>query len=178
MCLTNSCLVFWSTQYVQTTFTHGHLSCFHCLAILKNSTMCSHAWLLCMYLVSVPLSMLVYMITLCLKLFFVCFLATPCNLWNLSSLTRDWTQAFSSESTWSPNHCTTWKFPKFKFLRNFQTRFSKALYHLILPLIVYKGSNFPTSVSNFLLAFAIICHILLTFSWVQIESLWVWLAFP
>ena len=114
------------------------------------------------------------------KTFFVCFLATPCNLWNLSSLTRNWTQAFSSESTWSPNHCTTWKSPKFKFLRNFQTRFSKVLYHLILPLTVYKSSNFPTSVSNFLLAFAIICHILLLlpFSWGQIESLWVWLAFP
>ena len=35
----------------------------------------------------------------CLFFKFVCFLAAPCHLWDLSSPTRDWTWALGSEST-------------------------------------------------------------------------------
>ena len=49
-------------------------------------------------------------ITLSFFLFFVFFLATPCSLWDLSSPTRDWTQAMEVKVP-SPNHWTVREFP-------------------------------------------------------------------
>ena len=41
-----------------------------------------------------------------LKVFFFFFLVVPCGLWDLSPLTRDWTQA-TEVKAWNPNHQAT-----------------------------------------------------------------------
>ena len=46
-------------------------------------------------------------------LFYFIILATPCNLWDLSSLTRDWTHAPCSGSAQNPSHRTTREVPAF-----------------------------------------------------------------
>ena len=46
-------------------------------------------------------------------LFYFIILATPCSLWDLSSLTRDWTHAPCSGSAQNPNRRTTGEVPAF-----------------------------------------------------------------
>ena len=83
--------------------------------------------------------------------FFVCFVAMPHGLWDLSSLSRNWTWAMAVK-TQNPNHWSTRQLPNVRFYHFSNSNFFLLfwwIHPIFLSTLCFSLSRFPSLVIPF-----------------------------